>query len=291
MSPPDPIDGTSAHDVMVRLAGRVYDGLVVIRMREMTDPATGETFSGADYPHGYEYQDDDGETVRCPGPPAVEHYTSAPWSAELWDRLYDAHFEELLTFCFSYAFNPHPGTLRVELEREGALVPDPHPVVPVSMPDSERTGDGSPTVAAAHGPAEAGEVKTEEITNRLKEFLAGELARFCNNTAPPVEPPPPSARVHCDRADNSVYLDGRLLTTGLSADQFKFVSAIVEAHPAPISFKKIMGGNTKGKNSTRIKDTVNQRVRRAMPARRLLFILAEEGVGYRLNLPPKSCHE
>lgn len=291
MSPPDPIDGTSAHDVMVRLAGRVYDRLVVIRLREMTDPATGETFMGADYPHGYEYQDDDGETVLCPGQPAVEHYTAAPWSAELWDRLYDAHFEELFPFCFSYAFNPHPGTLRVELEREGALVPDPPPATPVSMPAGNQPGDGSSTGIPATGTAGLSEAGAEQITNSLKEFLAVELARIGNNATPPDEPPPPAARVRCDRADHSVSLDEKLLTTGLSADQFQFVSAVAEAHPVPISFKKIMGGNTKGKNPTRIKDAINDRVRGAMPARHLDFILGQDGVGYRLNLPPESCHE
>lgn len=141
MLPPDPIDGTSVHDVIVRLAGRVYDGLVVVRLREMTDPATGETYMGADYPHGYEYQDDDGATVRCPGLPAVEHYTAAPWSADLWDRLYDAHFDALFPFCFSYSFNPHPGTLRVELEREGSLVTDPVPAEPPRRIDDATTGE------------------------------------------------------------------------------------------------------------------------------------------------------
>jgi hypothetical protein len=112
----------------------------------------------------------------------------------------------------------------------------------------------------------ADDVKTEEITRTLKEILAGELARLGNNAAAPADPPPPLARVRCDPADNSVYLDGKQIVTGLTADQFQFVSAVAKSFPESISFKKIKQGKTQGKNPTRIKDAINKRVRGSLPA-------------------------
>lgn len=129
---PLPVDGSSCHDAVVRLAGRLHDSLGVIKLREMTDPATGEAFLGANYPNGYEYEveavigtNTEKMMVKCPGVPEVEHYSEVPWSTELWDRLFDVHQLELYAMCSTGYFNPHPGMLRVSLEHEAALVSDP----------------------------------------------------------------------------------------------------------------------------------------------------------------------
>lgn len=133
----------------------------------------------------------------------------------------------------------------------------------------------------------AGEVKREELARTLKAVLAEELAPFRDSPGPP--PPPP--RVRCDPGDNSVYLDGKQIVTGLKPEHFQFVSAVATAFPEIIPFKKIKQGKTKGKNPTRIKIAVNNRVRGSLPASHLDFIVGEDGLGYRLNLPPKSCQE
>jgi hypothetical protein len=117
--PPQPVYGTSVHDAAVRLAGRVYDGMRVPKLREAVDPATGETLLVESYPHSIKH--DNG--VFWSSPVAeTEHYAAVPWSPELWDRLYEAHGTDLHLFYYYDYFAPHLGTLRVALEHEAALV-------------------------------------------------------------------------------------------------------------------------------------------------------------------------
>ena len=108
-----------------------------------------------------------------------------------------------------------------------------------------------------------------------------------SNAASPVDPAAPSARVRCHLADKSVYLDGKQIATGLTTEQFQFVSAVAKADPDPISFDRIMCGQTQGMNQTHIKNAINRHVRGAMPARHLEFIIGTPR-GFRLNLPPKE---
>jgi hypothetical protein len=76
-------------------------------------------------------------------------------------------------------------------------------------------------------------------------------------------------------------LDDKELATGLTADQFSFVSAIAAAHPEPIPFRKIAKGNCKGKNATRIRDSLPARLRK---------IIMGAKQGYRLDLPAAERH-
>lgn len=134
---PDPVTGaTSVHDATVRLAGRVYDLLLVVKLYERIDPETGERSVFRNYPYGYEREVVEiinGKPVKLKvtgmvNLPETEHYTAMPWTADLWNRLHELHAPELAAFAWSPAFNPHPGELRAELEREAALVPDAHPI-------------------------------------------------------------------------------------------------------------------------------------------------------------------
>ncbi|MBN9520689.1 hypothetical protein J0H58_19590 [bacterium] len=157
---------------------------------------------------------------------------------------------------------------------------------PAAAPASEQPAGASPAVVPATATGKAGDVKAEEITNSLKEFLAGEFARFGSSAGPPVDPPPPPARVRCDSADRSVHLDGKRIASGLSADEFQFVSAVVAAYPDPVTFDTIMGGKTQGKNPTRICTAINTAVRGSLPLRHPELIKGTPK-GYRLRLPPR----
>jgi hypothetical protein len=91
----------------------------------------------------------------------------------------------------------------------------------------------------------------------------------------------PPNRVRCEPSERGISLDGRQLATGLTAEQFNFTSSIVKAHPDAISFKKIMGGNHKGKNSTRVLNSLPESLKK---------IIVGAKTGYRLRLPSAKCH-
>lgn len=119
LPPNQPVSGSSAHDATIRLAGQVYDNLGVTDYQRMIDPATGETFFGAVYENGHGYESPHG-TVISPGQPRCRHYSDLPWSAELWDRLFNAHEKEFWSLCLTEEFGPDT-LLRLALEHEANL--------------------------------------------------------------------------------------------------------------------------------------------------------------------------
>ncbi len=123
----------------------------------------------------------------------------------------------------------------------------------------------------------------------LKKSKCEQIAATCEFLAHVIEfaaateegNPNAPKRVRCDPANYAIYLDDESLAVRLTRDQFTFVVGIVEAHPDPITFKKIMKGDTKGKNPTRIRNTLPP------PLREIVY---GNTAGYYLELPsPKKC--
>ena len=105
------------HDVVVRLAWRVFDSLLVVPMRAATDPTTGETRMVVVNENVIET----GHSVII-GTPQGDHYTAVEWSDDVWDQISRAHVHEFLNFYYMDYFAPQPGTLRTALAHEAELV-------------------------------------------------------------------------------------------------------------------------------------------------------------------------
>ena len=115
-----PVAGTSLHDAIVRPACRVYDQLGVVETREYTDPETGEVREGVVNQNAHEFPD--GRVVI--GPPTCRHYAELPWSDRLWERLREAHLEDLLSLAHSGVCDlPYRNTLLLGLDHEYSLHP------------------------------------------------------------------------------------------------------------------------------------------------------------------------
>lgn len=80
------------------------------------------------------------------------------------------------------------------------------------------------------------------------------VRQFIDSAGPVIDPADPNpARVRCDEADRSVYLDGRRVVGEVELAVFRFFKVIAEAHPDPISFARIQdrAPGLHGKNRTR----------------------------------------
>lgn len=122
------VRGTSCHDAIVRLAGRLYDSLGEVVAARPGDPEPEKHFAGCYYDNQIEYETEIeylGKpmrlTVRGLGTPRAAHFTEFRWTPGLWDSLFNRFSREFQSWWATKEFNPHPGRLRIKLDQEVSL--------------------------------------------------------------------------------------------------------------------------------------------------------------------------
>ncbi len=89
-------------------------------------------------------------------------------------------------------------------------------------------------------------------------------------------------RVFADPETRAVYLDGREVASHIPSDVFQYVSAVIAAHPRPITFRAMQPASLRGKNQTRL------RKKMAEHCRRLAELIGVGSEGHFLNLPSRE---
>ena len=137
------IDGSSWHDAAIRFVAGVNDGM---RVRiTTTDPKTGEQFEAVEYPYARRLPSERGERWAM-GPAVVPHFTSQPWSSDVWDKLRPALFRHAAALVSKGFFDGMQTRLRTECAAARNRHPAP-PAGPAAGGTAERKGN-----ALADGP-------------------------------------------------------------------------------------------------------------------------------------------